>query len=121
MRSTGADTTFFPVGEYSAHNVQFTMGRVYMGHYHAGVWVIDVDAFLATDPAPKGDVRTPFADDIPSMGVYLTRDDTGAGPGKIWDVVVKDGYVYASDYSLGLFVLHYLGDPLNDPAYTGTA
>ena len=97
------------------------MGRVYMAHYHAGVWVIDVDAFLAKNPTPKGNVRAPLPDAIPNLGVYLTRHDATRAPGQVWDVVVKDGYIYASDYSLGLFVLHFLGDPLNDPAYTGTA
>lgn len=121
MRSTGFDPTFFPVGEYSAHNLQFTQGRLYMAHYHAGVWVVDVDAFLKTNPAPKGDVRTPLPDDIPNLGMYLIRDPEVDAPGSVWDVVVSNGYIYASDYALGLFVLRYLGDPLNDPAYTGTA
>lgn len=121
MRSTGYDTQFFPVGEYSAHNVQFVDGLVYMAHYHAGVWVIDVGSWVKENPDAKGDLRSPLPDDIPNMGVYLTHDADVGTAGAIWDVVVKDGHIYASDYALGLFVLHYAGDDLNDPAETSDA
>lgn len=111
------------VGEFSTHNVQFEKGRVYLAHYHGGVWVLDVQAYLdATGGAPAGPGSHLVGDEIPVLGVYNTRGMDGeAGRGMVWDVVLKDGFLYASDEVFGLFVLHFQGDPQYDPAWTSDA
>lgn len=106
------------VGVYSMHNLQFLHGRIYAAHYHAGVWLIDAEGYVKAaraDPA-----RTALKNDnIPTLGFYFTSSPGGTGlTPNVWDVVLKDGYLYASDIGNGLHVLHFFADPLGDTSYT---
>ncbi len=104
-----------PVGVYSMHNLQFVQGRVYAAHYHAGVWVIDAAGYVQA--AAEDPLRTALREDeVPSWGFVFTSTDD-ASP-NVWDVVLKDGYLYASDIGNGLHTLRFVGDPLGDPAFT---
>ncbi len=101
---------------FSTHNFQFLGGRVYLAMYHAGVFVVDASSLAALE-APS------------ALGYYLPAErgssgsdalPFGGGP-NTWDVVVKDGHVYASDIASGLYALHYSGDTLGDAALTSVA
>lgn len=116
--SAGTSPDYFPVGEYSPHNLHLVQGKIYMAYYHAGVWVLDVQAFLDAG-APAADMFG--VSPVPALGVFLPRNETADRGPTVWDVVVKDGFIYASDYVTGLHVLHFAGDPKFDPAYTSTA
>ncbi|MHB8604009.1 MAG: LVIVD repeat-containing protein [Thermoplasmatota archaeon] len=93
--------TFF----FSTHNIQLVGDRVYLAHYHGGVWVLD-----ARDPAH-----------LATLGYYEPASHTTTAGGRfglaiehaipgVWDVTVNRGRIYASDISGGLYVLHYAGD-----------
>lgn len=98
---------------YSLHNFQLVGTRMYVGTYHSGVWVLD----LADPTAPR---EVAFA--LGGQETYAKPEGTFLGIGnnwveQIWDVVVKDGYVFASDMSSGLLVYAVEGDPTGDKAY----
>ena len=44
------------------------------------------------------------------MALQIARNIAQSGQANVWDVVLKDGFVYASDTAFGLFVLHFDGD-----------
>lgn len=92
---------------FSPHNLDFDHGRVYLGHYHAGVWVLDLSSpERAANPVPLGYYqphrqeafvpRTPMGADVPSVWAALRH---------------TDGYIYAVDVNTGLYVLDYSGPP----------
>lgn len=87
---------------YSTHNLQLLKGKVYLAHYELGLWVLDVS--------------TPGLQAAPKEVAYFISGD-GADT---WDVVVKDGYIFAADANC-LCVLHFVQDPLGDPAFTSKA
>jgi hypothetical protein len=94
---------------FSTHNFQFVDGRIYLAMYHGGVWVVDASAtkalgYLLPTPASAPLVKTPLS-----------------GSPNIWDVIVKDGYVYATDIASGVHTLHYRSDTLGDAKITGFA
>ncbi|HWG92429.1 MAG TPA: hypothetical protein VNZ52_16410 [Candidatus Thermoplasmatota archaeon] len=100
---------------FSTHNIQIVDGRLYMAYYHAGVWVLDIST--------NESLANP-----PILGYYLPHEapETYLPPERVntpdvWDVVVKDGYLYATDIHTGLYVLHYKPDTLGDPTLTSFA
>jgi hypothetical protein len=106
------------VGVYSTHNIQFVQGRVYLAHYHAGVWVLDAASYVKS-ATPSATRTLMKQDDVPTWGFFFTSTETKSP--NVWDVVLKDGYLYASDIDSGLHVLHFVGDPLGDPRFTSYA
>lgn len=101
---------------FSTHNHQIVDGRLYVAWYHAGVWAFDVDT-LEKLASPT------------LVGYYLPHENVTYGPqamprpGSIdvpdtWDVVVRDGLVYASDINTGLYVLHFVGDDVGEGGRT---
>jgi len=86
--------------DFSPHNFDTFDGKVALAHYHAGVWVVDVGSPQSlAHPA--------------EVAFYMTakpRDHTPAGliP-DTWGVKAKDGLLYASDISTGLYILRYTG------------
>ena len=87
---------------YTGHNVDFDRGRLYIGHAHAGVWVIDVSSVAnAAEPFPVAFYQ-PHEDvlHVPFNPFSLT--DIPA----TWSAYRHtDGYVYASDCNTGLYIL----------------
>jgi hypothetical protein len=92
---------------FSPHNLDFDHGRIYIGHYHAGVWVIDVSSpERIAQPVTLGFYqphrqeafvpRTPMGGDVPSVWAAMRH---------------TDGHVYAIDVNTGLYVLDYTGPP----------
>jgi hypothetical protein len=87
-----------PVGlRFSPHNFEVDNGLLVLGHYHAGVWVVDVsDATNLATP-----VATAFAYPTAERGAY------GGDRPSVWTALWDDGYVYASDIASGLHVFRY--------------
>lgn len=86
---------------YSPHVFTLHDGRIYIGHYHAGVWVIDVHTLaLAAHPA--------------TLGFAFPRGDemrkTWSPQATTWGAYWHDGYVYATEESTGVHVLRFAGD-----------
>lgn len=92
---------------FSTHNFQFLDGKVYLAMYHGGVWVID-----ASTPEK---LAAPTA-----LGYFLPSDarpsplPAAPGPlgggGSVWDVLVKDGVILATDMSSGLYAVQLQDD-----------
>lgn len=98
---------------FSTHNFQVLDGRVYMAMYHGGVWVIDGStAERLAAPVAVGYY-------LPADGPALPSSTLGSGP-SVWDVVLKDGVVFATDMGQGLYALHHADDAF-DPALTSFA
>lgn len=88
---------------YSPHVFTLHDGRIYIGHNHAGVWVIDAsNETLLHEPA--------------SAGFYFPRgnEHTGTfveGPtSAVWGAYWHEGYVYATERTSGVHVLKFGGD-----------
>ncbi len=85
--------------DLSPHNFDLWDGKIALGHYHAGVWIIDAS--------------TPELMDNPvEVGFYMTakpRTDSPTMQPNVWGVVEEDGLLYVSDEATGLYVLRYTG------------
>lgn len=97
---------------FSLHNFQIVGGRLYLAYYHAGVWVLDVAGEKAVAPEILGYY-------LPHEAVKTYAEE--ADVPDTWDVVLKDGHIYAVDINTGLYVLHYAGDTLGDALLTSYA
>lgn len=99
---------------FSTHNPRMENGRVYLAHYHGGVWILNVSS-LAKARAPE------------ILGYYLPHDNNGGFQARsaegaypkppalcdfklneipiVFDLEVQDGIVYAADLHTGLYVV----------------
>lgn len=94
---------------FSTHNFQFIGGKVYLAMYHGGVWVLDVSTpekllhpeaagfFLPSQARPAA---------LPAPGL---PGGLGNGP-SVWDVLVKDGVILATDMPSGLYSIQLGAD-----------
>lgn len=102
--------------DFSPHNFDTWDGKVALGHYHAGVWVIGA--------GNEGELRDP-----PSLGFYLPHKPRAASRVPIpdvWGVVVHritppapigtagsarapEDLLFVSDQGTGLYILRYTG------------
>ncbi len=98
-------------GTFSTHNFQIVEGKVYMAHYHGGLWVLDIST------AEKQAAPEPVASYLP----HEPRPDGQDYSVGAWDVVVWNGYMLTADGNGGFYVLHRAGDPAGDPEYTSFA
>lgn len=95
-------------GRYSTHNFQVVDQVMYMTHYHAGLFALDLST--PEDPVVAGTF----------MPFDRTEETYGRGCcGGSWDVVVWKGYVYVANTG-GLYVTHLNGEPIDDD-YSGFA
>jgi len=98
---------------FSPHNQQIVGDKVYLSHYHGGVFVLDASgAFAGRDERPRelahivpsGEASTAAARPMLRPGtpfaIPLTR-----GRSSIWDVVFHDGHLFAADQVGGLYSL----------------
>lgn len=92
---------------FSPHNLDFDHGRVYIGHYHAGVWVIDLSsAANVASPVTLGFYQ-PHRQEA-----FVPRTPLGADVPAVWAAIRHtDGHVYAVDINTGLYILDYTGPP----------
>jgi len=101
---------------FSLHNFQLVGGKVYLAMYHGGVWVLDATSLDAI-AAPR------------TLGYHATPTARAAGVGasglggslSVWDVVLKDGVIYASDMAAGVIALTFEGDTVGDATLTSWA
>lgn len=92
---------------FSPHNLDFDHGRIYIGHYHAGVWVIDVSSLeRIAEPVTLGFYQ-PHRQEM-----FVPRTPMGADVPAVWAAQRHtDGHIYAVDVNTGLYVLDYTGPP----------
>ncbi|MGB0652270.1 MAG: LVIVD repeat-containing protein [Thermoplasmatota archaeon] len=96
-------------------NVSVEDVRIYMTYNHNGIWVLDFAKML------EGDHQGAI------LGYNLARmplveaDEVANARLATWDVGLVDGHIYGSDRATGLWVFHYEGDELGDPALNGFA
>ncbi|MHB1262648.1 MAG: LVIVD repeat-containing protein [Thermoplasmatota archaeon] len=89
--------------DFSPHNFDTWDGKVALGHFHAGVWVIDVgDEENLAEPK--------------SVGFYMPakpRADSPARQPNVWGVfeheVGGESLLFAIDEATGLYILRYTG------------
>ncbi|HUR69087.1 MAG TPA: hypothetical protein VM370_07555 [Candidatus Thermoplasmatota archaeon] len=88
---------------FSMHNFQLVGSTIYLAMYHGGVWVLD--ASEPTHPVPVGYF-------LPSEGASTSVPVPifSGGGQSVWDVVVKDGVILATDITGGLYALQYAPD-----------
>lgn len=107
---------------FSPHNQQIVGDKIYLSHYHGGVYVLDASAAFAgrrERPTELGfivphDKRTRPLFGQPPLTGLLGRffTDFPLGRPEVWDMVVYKGYVLASDMTGGLYSLKYDDSPL---------
>lgn len=94
---------------YTGHNVDMDRGRLYIGHSHAGVWVLDISsAANAAEPFPIAFYQ-PHEDVLLAGPVqpFATVDVPA-----VWSAYRHtDGYVYVADGNTGLYVLEVTEPP----------
>lgn len=92
---------------WSGHNLDVQAGRMIIGHYHAGVWIVDfTSAANAEQPFPVA-FNQPHEETLVVPHTLLGRDVPS-----VWNAILHDdGYVYASDVNSGIYVLEYTGQP----------
>lgn len=94
--------------QFTSHNLDFDGGRLYAGHYHAGVWVIEASTLeAAKDPYAVG-MYEPHQDPL-----TVPRSPLGRDSPSVWSANRYKGHVYAVDINSGLYVL---GTGLQDPS-----
>lgn len=92
---------------FSPHNLDFDHGRIYIGHYHAGVWVIDVSSTARIEAPVTLGFYQPHRQEA-----FVPRTPLGADVPAVWAAIRHtDGHVYAVDVNTGLYVLDYTGSP----------
>lgn len=105
---------------FSPHNQQVVGDRIYLSHYHGGVYVLDASAAFAGKRerprelgfiVPNGQPTRPLLGQPALMGVQerFFTDFPFARP-EFWDAVFYKGYVLAADMTGGFYSLRYRGD-----------
>ncbi|MDP1849693.1 MAG: hypothetical protein Q8K79_18040 [Solirubrobacteraceae bacterium] len=107
---------------FSPHNQQIVGDRIYLSHYHGGVYVLDASAaFAGKRERPKEvgfivphDDRTRPLLGQPTLTGLLGRffTDFPLGRPEVWDMVHYKGHVLASDMTGGFYSLKYDDSPL---------
>lgn len=107
---------------FSPHNQQIVGDKIYLSHYHGGVYVLDASAaFSGRRERPKEvGFIVPHDDRIrpllgqPPMTGLLGRffTDFPLGRPEIWDMVHYKGHILASDMTGGFYSLRYDDGPL---------
>ncbi|MDP8968818.1 MAG: hypothetical protein M3N04_09480 [Actinomycetota bacterium] len=106
---------------FSPHNQQIVGDKIYLSHYHGGVYVLDASAAFAgrrERPTELGfivphDERTrPLLGQPPLTGLLGRFFTDLRGRPEIWDVVVYKDHALASDMTGGLYSLRYDDSPL---------
>ena len=107
---------------FSPHNQQIVGDKIYLSHYHGGVYVLDASAaFSGRRERPKEvgfivphDDRTRPLLGQPTLTGLLGRffTDFPLGRPEIWDMVHYKGHVLASDMTGGFYSLKYDDRPL---------
>ena len=107
---------------FSPHNQQIVGDKIYLSHYHGGVYVLDASAAFSgrrERPTEVGfivphDDRTRPLLGQPTLTGLLGRffTDFPLGRPEIWDMVPYEGHILASDMTGGFYSLKYDDSPL---------
>ncbi len=107
---------------FSPHNQQIVGDRIYLSHYHGGVYVLDASAAFAGKRerpkeigfiVPHDEQTRPLLGQPPLTGLlgrFFT--DFPLGRPEIWDMVQYKGHVLASDMTGGFYSLRLDESPL---------
>ncbi len=107
---------------FSPHNQQIVGDKIYLSHYHGGVYVLDASAaFSGKRERPKElgfivphDKQTrPLLGQPPLTGLlgrFFT--DFPLGRPEVWDMVAYKGHILAADMTGGFYSLRYDDSPL---------
>jgi hypothetical protein len=107
---------------FSPHNQQIVGDRIYLSHYHGGVYVLDASAAFAGRRerpkelgfiVPHGERTRPLLGQPPLHGLlgrFFT--DFPLGRPEIWDMVAVKDHVLAADMTGGLYSLRLDESPL---------
>jgi hypothetical protein len=104
---------------FSPHNQQIVGNRIYLSHYHGGVYVLDAKAVFSGKrkapveagfivPSGRGE-RPLFKRTIEPVSPFFT-DHLGWRP-DIWDAYWYRGHVLAADMVGGFYSLRWAGEP----------
>ncbi|MEK6986169.1 MAG: hypothetical protein AABX89_07290 [Candidatus Thermoplasmatota archaeon] len=85
--------------DFSPHNFDLWDGKIALGHFHAGVWVLDV-----SDEANLREPK-PVAFYMPA----IPRANSPVAQPNVWGVVEQGGLLYVVDEATGLHILRYTG------------
>ena len=108
---------------FSPHNQQIVGDKIYLSHYHGGVYVLDASAAFAGKHerpkelgfiVPHDEHTRPLLGQPPLTGLVLGRffTDFPLGRPEIWDMVAYKDHVLASDMTGGFYSLRYDDSPL---------
>ena len=107
---------------FSVHNQQIVGDRIYISHYHGGVYVLDASAAFAGKRerpkelgfiVPHGAQTRPLLGQTPLTGLLgRAFTDHRFGRPEIWDMVAYKGHVLAADMTGGFYSLRYDESPL---------
>lgn len=106
---TPFDTDVYLPGPYrwATHNFDVDHGRIYLSHYHAGVWVIDISSETNAYAPVTMAYYQPH-----ELPLFVPRTPLGADVPAVWGAVRHtDGYIYAADVNTGLYVLETTVEP----------
>ena len=113
---------------FSPHNQQIVGDKIYLSHYHGGVYVLDASAaFSGKRERPKelgfivphAEQTRPLLGQPPLTGLlgrFFT--DFPLGRPEVWDMFVYKGSVLAADMTGGFYSLRYDDSPLPQCADT---
>lgn len=105
------DSAYFPTTEITDQSRGGTWdGRLYISHYHAGLWVVDIETLVApTDPEDRIATHAEA-----TVAWYLPNGEDGQGLDSqfydfgwvpyLWAVEHHNGITYSSCISTGLYV-----------------
>lgn len=100
-RIPGPALTYDQNYRFSPHNLNIHDGRLYLAHYHAGAWVLDISSpALAANPEPIGAL-------IPAGTINngLPSSPTFESAPMVWDVVpIDDRHALISDMFTGSYI-----------------
>lgn len=83
------------------HNLNIVAGRLYVAHYGNGVYVFDLNKLG----------MLPLVSDVKPVAHYgAAASQNPLGFQQFYDVVVKEGVVYAASYSKPTLGIHVIGD-----------
>ena len=88
--------------QFSPHVFQVIDGRIYLAHNHGGIWVVDIsNEALLMEPQVAG-YYFPHGDE--------EKPESWAKSASVWGAYYQNGYVYATEGTQGVHVLHWIGD-----------
>lgn len=98
-RLPGPDLTYDSGYRFSTHNINILDNKVYLAHFHAGVWVLDISTpEKLAQPEAIGHFLAGYDGELgQSLGI--------AAMPLVWEVIPAKGHLFVADIGSGLYVL----------------